>query len=250
MDWLELGPKPPPALLAWEEAFLDDLETGGPERLWVWESTQHFVVVGFGQSIDREVHTAFCQARNISVLRRCSGGGAVLQGPGCLSYGLTLRLEQHPELGTVTSANRWIMDRNASALNRLHGIQAVVRGHSDLAIIHPEGPERKVSGNAQRRTRHGVLFHGTFLCHADLDTVSQSLRPPSVQPEYRSNRAHADFLTNLEVSTAEVQDALRQEWAASPSDSRLPEDRYRELLTRKYQTAEWHQHRKSRVAPP
>src|SRR5215831_6230774 len=72
--------------LACDEALLDACERNGSgEVLRFWEPHGYFVVVGYGNSIATEVNLAACEAERIPVLRRCSGGGTVLQGPGCLN---------------------------------------------------------------------------------------------------------------------------------------------------------------------
>ena len=70
-----------------------------------------------------------------------------------------------------------------------------IRGHTDLAI-----GGRKFSGNSQRRRKHFLLFHGTFLLNFDLALIGELLRMPSKEPDYRESRKHADFLTNINVS--------------------------------------------------
>src|SRR3989442_6260317 len=83
--------------LACDEALLDWCdERDGPEVLRFWEPRQHFVVVGYGNRVEREVNVAACHELSIPVLRRCSGGGTVLQGPGCLDYSLILPIDSDP----------------------------------------------------------------------------------------------------------------------------------------------------------
>jgi lipoate-protein ligase A len=109
-----------------------------------------------------------------------------------------------------------------------------IRGHTDLAIS-----DRKFSGNSQRRRKHYLLFHGTFLLNFDLALVSELLPMPSKQPDYREHRAHTEFLTNLNMPSEKVKTALRQAWKAeellkNPSLETIP------ALTReKYTTREW-----------
>lgn len=243
MEQIDLAAESPPKVLAWEEAFLADAEENGVQRLWFWESPTPFVVVGYGQSIEREVDVPACTRRNIPILRRSSGGGTVVQGPGCLSYGLALRSDHHPALGSVTSTNQWIMERQASALRRFPHLQVVIRGHTDLALTDPTATERKFSGNAQRRTRSAVLFHGTLLCQAPLDLISELLRQPSIEPTYRAQRSHADFVTNLRLPVSRVRQAMVEEWCPTAHASPLPEQRYRELLSSRYLNPGWHQRR-------
>ena len=211
MKYLDLTLPTPAKNLDCDEQLLDAAERGdGGEVLRVWESLEPFVVVGYGNTIEAEVKVAACAARGILILRRCSGGGTVVQGPGCLNYALVLKLADNVELRNVTTANRFIMERNRAAIefiiaNRQSLIE--VQGHTDLAL---DG--LKFSGNAQRRRRNFILFHGTFLLDFDLALVSKLLPMPSRQPDYRAGRAHEKFLTNLAVPAAAVKSALRQAW--------------------------------------
>lgn len=106
MRFLNLSFSTPAANLACDEALLDwrEEERGG-EILRFWESPEPFVVVGYANKIGTEVNASACEAKNIPVYRRCSGGGTVLQGPGCLNYALILRIEAHPALTTISSAD-------------------------------------------------------------------------------------------------------------------------------------------------
>ncbi len=232
----------PAELLAWDDALLETTEAGGPDTLWFWESASPFVVVGYGQEIAREVDEAACMQREVPILRRCSGGGTVVQGPGCLNYGLTLRIEEAGPLSTITGANRWIMERNRRALATLLGEGVHVRGHTDLAFAGPKG-ERKFSGNAQRRKRQGLLFHGTILCQFDLSLIAALLRFPSAQPDYRESRNHLDFVANTGLAASAVVDALRNEWQAEECLTHLPTAAMRQALADRYGRPEWHRRR-------
>ena len=244
VEFILLTDGQPADLLAWDEAFLEETEATGREFLWFWESPTPFVVLGYGQTLAREVLEDPCQERGIPILRRCSGGGTVVQGPGCLNYALSLRLQGHPALGTVTGTNQWIMNRQARSLGSRLDNRVVVRGHTDLALIDPTG-ERKFSGNAQRRTRDAVLFHGTLLSDFNLSWISELLAHPTDQPAYRAQRSHQDFLTNLPLSQAELIDLLKAEWRPSQPVVDLPWDRQQAALRRRYAHPEWHRNRQS-----
>jgi lipoate-protein ligase A len=182
--------------------------------LRVWESPETFVVVGYANNIETEVNVAACARRAIPILRRCSGGGTVVQGQGCLSYTLILKIAANVGLRGVTATNRFIMERNRAAIagefrSKEQGARIEVQGHTDMTL---DG--LKFSGNAQRRRRDFILFHGTFLLNFDLALVGELLRMPSRQPDYRANRLHEKFLTNLHLPAAGVKAALRREWGA------------------------------------
>src|SRR5262245_37948378 len=92
--------------LACDEALLDAAEAGdGPPVLRFWEATQPFVVLGFANKLEQEVDQAACRERQVPILRRCSGGGTVVQGPGCLNYTLILKADETGPLHSVTSTN-------------------------------------------------------------------------------------------------------------------------------------------------
>src|SRR5712691_11540818 len=91
----------------------------------------------------------------------------------------------------------------------LPGGPVTVEGFTDLAVNG-----LKFSGNAQRRKRRCLLFHGTFLLDFDLSLVQKLLRPPSRQPAYRANRSHADFLTVVGWQASAIKAALQKVWNA------------------------------------
>jgi len=221
------------ANLACDEALLESCEDdSGPEVLRFWEPAECFVVAGFSNEVAREVNLAACRQAGVGVFRRCSGGGTVLQGPGCLNYSLMLNIEGHPDLETITGANRHIMERQRAALAGLVRAPVEINGCTDLAI-----GRLKFSGNAQRRKRRALLFHGTFLLRFDLGLMDQYLLMPSRQPEYRAGRPHDRFLMNLDVAASAIKDALRETWSAHTPMPDAPD--CQKLIAEKYARADW-----------
>ena len=109
-----------------------------------------------------------------------------------------------------------------------------VRGHTDLAI-----GDRKFSGNAQRRKRNAVLFHGSFLLNFDIALIEKFLFAPSTQPAYRENRSHREFLTNLGADLSAIKEALQMCWRATEILKSPPLDRLEQLAAEKYASAAW-----------
>src|SRR4029077_18373734 len=96
MKWLDLTLPTPAENLACDEALLDQCEAGqGEGVLRFWEPPGLFVVVGYANPVATEVNAAACREHGIPIFRRCSGGGTVLQGPGCLNYALILKIESN-----------------------------------------------------------------------------------------------------------------------------------------------------------
>lgn len=235
MKQIDLTFPSPAENLAGDEALLDWSENGeGAEVLRFWEPREYFVVVGYANKVASEVNLTACETRQIPVLRRPSGGGAVLQGPGCLNYSLVLRITDDGPFHNISRANHFIMRRNRTALELASGLAVGVRGYTDLAVA-----ERKFSGNSQRRKKHFLLFHGTFLLNFDLALVSELLPMPSKQPDYREHRPHSGFLTNLNVPADALKAALRQAWKAEQRLENPPLETIAALAREKYSTREW-----------
>jgi lipoate-protein ligase A len=214
MKYLDLTLPTPEENLAADEALLEQAETNGLEVLRVWEAQRPFVVLGLANQLSREVNVAECARRGLPVLRRFSGGGTVVQGPGCLSYALALTIPESGPLTTITETNRFVMETNRRAIEALAGRAVAVRGHTDL-----EAGGRKFSGNAQRRGRMALLFHGAILYRADLELIGSALAHPSREPDWRAHRSHGEFLGNLAVSREQLIDRLRDAWhARAPLD--------------------------------
>jgi lipoate-protein ligase A len=210
MKLLDLTLPMPAANLALDEALLDALEAGqGGEVLRFWESPVPFVVVGYANRLATEVNLEACTARNIPVLRRCSGGGTVVQGPGCLNYALILRTTDAPPFDCVPATNQFVMERHRAVFAKLLDARVEVQGHTDLALGGV-----KFSGNAQRRKRDALLFHGTFLTGFDLGLIAELLPMPSQQPEYRHGRPHGEFVANLPLTTTLIREVIADAWEA------------------------------------
>ncbi len=208
----------PAANLALDELLLEAVEcAGAPSTLRLWESPRHFVVLGTAQAVAAEVHEAACKEAGIPVLRRCSAGGCVLQGPGCLNYALALRYDLHPDLKGLHASYTWILNRIATALAPL-GITAVLSGISDLSR---DG--MKFSGNAQRRRRVALLHHGTLLYQTDPALMARVLQEPADRPDYRGARRHADFVTPLPVAAPALREAVCRAFGLDPAQATTPD---------------------------
>jgi lipoate---protein ligase len=228
MKYFEKSWATPAENLAADEALLELAEERGVETLRIWESPVPFVVLGLSNHVSVEVATAACARRSIPILRRVSGGGTVVQGPGCLSYALTLLIPEAGPLATITGTNRQVMEIHRAALENLLGEPVAVQGHTDL-----ETGGRKFSGNAQKRGRRALLFHGTILHAADLELINQLLRHPSREPDWRGRRAHAEFIGNLPATREQIMAALRVAWnAREPLDPPSPGDTVERLAER------------------
>ncbi len=170
------------------------------ERLLVWESARPAVVMPGRGDPALWVHLEACAARGIPLLRRESGGGAVVVGPGCLHVALVLSLAGRPRLADVGCSYDWLLGRTAGVL----AVAGIAVRASDLAL-----GERKFAGHAQRRVRGALLHHGVLLYDFDLDLVDALLPEPPRRPAWRGARTHREFLTNAPLARAAIVRRLR-----------------------------------------
>lgn len=207
--------------VALDEALLDQAEEGcGGESLRIWELTRPAVIVGRSSRLSEEVKLEECRRRGIEIVRRASGGAAIVAGPGCLLYSLILSYAIRPHLRQLDEAHRFVLGRLAKSIGE--GVPGVAHlGTSDLAI-----GEEKFSGNSLRCKRDWFLYHGTLLYAADLDLIESLLAAAPRQPAYRAGRSHRQFVANLPLPRAALLQAVREAFAgeafAGIASDRLP----------------------------
>jgi lipoate-protein ligase A len=170
-----------------DEALLASaVRTGRPSlRFYRWQGP--WLSLGYGQVLDRGRIEA-CGRAGVGVVRRVTGGRAVLHGSD-LSYSLTAREDQLP--AGLTASYELVAGILIGALEAL-GVEAVAspfprgreafqqrfqidpkravgrseRGDFDC-FARPAGGEicvggRKLAGSAQRRAKGGILQHGSI----------------------------------------------------------------------------------------
>jgi lipoate-protein ligase A len=233
--FVEYTPPSTAGHLALDEALLNLRETEpGEGFLRFWEPRELSVVLGRTNNPETEVRLDRCRARGIPLFRRSSGGGTVVQGPGCLNFTLVVNIADDPRLESAGATNEYVLRRNAGVISILTGKDVGVSGSSDLTI---DG--RKISGNAQRRRLRTVLFHGCILLDFDFGVIEDLLPFPSRQPEYRAGRTHAEFLRNLRIEAGTLKGALRNTWGAALAAADVPIDETERLAREKYMNPAW-----------
>jgi lipoate-protein ligase A len=235
MQLLDLTLKTPEENLALDEALLEEAEIAAAPReiLRVWESREPLVVLGRSSQAAVEVNLDACRRRRVSVLRRLSGGAAIVAGHGSLMYAVVLNYELRPALRSLDAAHRFVLETLLAGL-RPHVADSSRQGTSDLAL-----GDLKFSGNSVRCKRGNVLYHGTLLYDFELPLVEQLLLMPPRQPEYRRNRSHHSFLTNLPIGRAALVETLVNAWGAHAQCTGWPQARVRELVEQRYSRASW-----------
>lgn len=179
--------------------------------LRIWESPVYFIVLGRTGKVEEDLHLPALRTDKVPVLRRSSGGGTVVQGPGCLNFSFIISKDDPKGLSDLRKSYHIILEGVLALLKDL-GVEASFRPISDLAVIHGD---KKFSGNAQKRGRKFILHHGTILYDFDLSLISRYLTVPRDIPEYRKGRPHQDFITNLPLNSKKLCEAFKKYYATS-----------------------------------
>lgn len=150
---------------------LDPFADGAPDEptLWWCDPTDSAIVLGSRQTPDL-LDRGACERAGLSIVRRRSGGGAVLVAAGEMAW-IDLVLPHGIVPDDVRGSMVWAGERWLDALDRpadatLHRDGMVCNAWSGLVCFAGIGPgevlrgDRKLVGLSQRRTRHGIRIQG------------------------------------------------------------------------------------------
>lgn len=249
-------PRDGPANMAIDEALVlsAQMEWGQPTlRLYSWEHPT--VSVGYLQSIEGVIDPIACRALGIPLVRRPTGGGALLHHRE-LTYSLALPLPNGNR--GVLHDYRWISRCLLLGLRRLgvaarlsQGRRGAERGRG-LCFLAPSRYElavdgRKLVGSAQRRLSRALLQHGSILIAIDYP------RWTAVFPhgtELISRATALEPLLGRSCALEELADALvggfmEGEGVQFEIGGLTAEEQAlaQELLVKRYRNTEWTLHR-------
>jgi len=224
------------ANLALDEALLVVAEErGGPAVLRQWEAPEVVVVMGASCRLRDEVRVEACREDGVAIVRRSTGGGTVVIGPGALNVAVVLPIDIAPGLEAVDVAQRFVLERMAKGLRTLEP-NVEVLGSGDLTI-----DRRKFGGSAQRRLRKHFLVHVSLLYHFPLELVDRYTTLPRRQPAYRTGRSHHEFLMNLERAREQIATVVHSSWISPgpPIAANVPEALVDHLVATKFGDPAW-----------
>lgn len=178
-------------------------------RLYSWEPSA--VTLGFFQKRGEVVDLPSCKALGIDVVRRISGGRAVLhRAGGGVTYSVTISGSDPavaPAYPHIERTFQVLCRGLILGLGKL-GLEAEISDANDVVV-----GGRKISGNAQTRRGGVVLQHGEVLLNLDLPTMLRVFKPPASKPPACMQPLH-DQITSLAQeaetppSRGEVEEAL------------------------------------------
>ena len=211
--------------------------------LRLWRNTP-CVVIGRHQIPCLEVNLVEAHNRNVPILRRLSGGGAVYHDLGNINFTLITPLEK----GQGIDFDRMLAPI-VSALNAL-GIAAVHVGRGDVRV---DG--LKISGNAAYIWKNRLLHHGTLLWDANLDALEamldvstrgqfqgksvRSIRSRVVNLSAIANERFSDVGIFIEALSEKLAPLFGETAQSARSFTQTERLRIEEIADATYRTPEW-----------
>lgn len=232
---LETGRNPGAWNMALDEALLTNLVDHDTPilRLYGWQPP--CVSIGYFQSMEEEVDVLKCSNMGVDVVRRITGGGAVLH-----EFELTYTFITKNYPANILESYELICEPVVLCLNRL-GYKAKYVPLNDIVVDN-----KKVSGNAQTRKNNTLLQHGTILLSVDIEKMFSMLKVPSEKIKDKMikdvkarvtgiNRSFEEVATNLKQSFAEIFGAQIIKDALSGKEKQDTE----KLVIEKYSSRQW-----------
>ena len=198
------------------------------------------VIVGKNQNAAEEVDLDFVRQRNIAVVRRQSGGGAVFHDLGNVNFTIVRSMER----GDFSNYEKF----TAPVIGYLAtlGVRAALQGRNDLVI---DG--MKFCGNAQAARGDRIMHHGCILYSADFSNLVGALRPRRAKIESKGVKSVRARVTNIAdhmprplpveafLQGLEAYFAERMPGVARRDLTDEEADAARRLVEEKYATWEW-----------
>ncbi|HCL90111.1 MAG TPA: octanoyltransferase [Candidatus Atribacteria bacterium] len=248
-------------------------------RFYQWSPPA--VSLGYFQDLEKEIDVNFCKNLGIDIIRRPTGGKAVLHDKE-LTYSFIIG-ENHPLVNdSILETYKKISGGMIRGLSYL-GIEAELvplreklkdnplsKGkeskiyHSDIKSICFSVPSqyevqvegKKIVGSAQVRKREIVLQHGSLLIELEKDKLFSVFNFPSTQIRERLktkfNATSLEDILKRKINFSELSEILprgfEEEFGVRLVEGKLTEQEEKiskELLENKYSTYEWNYERKN-----
>ncbi|MGJ0389508.1 lipoate--protein ligase family protein [Microbacterium sp. CGR1] len=210
-------------------------------RIWEWD--QSAVVIGSFQSYRNEVDPAGAARHGFDVVRRISGGGAMLMAAGqIITYSLYVPASLVQGM-TFADSYAFLDDWVLQALRSL-GIDAIYQPLNDIA-----SSSGKIGGAAQKRLANGgVLHHATLSYDIDGQMMTEVLRIGREKLSDKGTTSAAKRVDPLRSQTglarAEIIERFKDTFRSltSAEDGAITADEYADaeaLVESKFATDAW-----------
>ncbi|MBI5141992.1 MAG: lipoate--protein ligase family protein [Nitrospirae bacterium] len=254
--------------MAVDEALAHSTRTGiSPPVLRLYRWDRPTLSLGYFQKIDAEVNRAYCAEHGIPIVRRLTGGRAILHQTDELTYSFTAPFTQ-PEFASGLKESYLAISGALMIALRSLGIPAEMAPpprtsrpdrnpvcFQSLSLAEAAVDGRKIIGSAQKRWPDGLMQHGSIPMTIDTGTLYNSLAFESDEARNRAMAAAGCKMSGLmalngnvtnEALTAAIAQGFEAAFGISLQMALLTPDeesRTQRLVDDRYGNEEWNERR-------
>ncbi|MDZ7293719.1 lipoate--protein ligase [Mycoplasmopsis pulmonis] len=148
-----------------EELLLKDASIDD-EIVYIYQH-ENAIILGRNQNTYEEVNADYVKEKNIDIVRRISGGGAVYQDLGNICFSFITHNNKNSYMNFLNPIIQFLKSL---------GLNADFKGRNDLVVNG-----FKVSGNAQYIYKDKMIHHGTLLFKTDFSVMASALNPSKLK---------------------------------------------------------------------
>lgn len=199
--------------------------------LWINEPC---VIIGRNQVPFMECNMEYTRNKNINIVRRNSGGGAVYQDLGNLNYTFINKIGEK----NTEKQKKLLLE----VLNEL-GIKGYFSGRNDILIN-----QKKISGQAEYSEDDNEYLHGTLMINVNMENLEKSLIPSSNKLKSKGIKSIKSRVINIseynkDINIEQVKEIMIrrfQEIFGKVEKIEYFSEKEKEILSKKkYQSEDW-----------
>ncbi|MFC6940240.1 biotin/lipoate A/B protein ligase family protein [Salinirubellus sp. GCM10025818] len=239
--------------MAYDEVAAGTAAAGGPRTVRVYRWAPSTLSLGYRQPA-ADVDWEWCEREGVGVVRRPTGGGAIYHDSfGDISYSIVAPAAELP--GDLMETYERLCEPVLEAFRRM-GVDADFADEPKESILYPAcylrdvnpahdvlAGGRKVSGNAQYRTRDAVIQHGSLSFSTDPERHLSCFADHGIPPERFTERVAGidEFADVTREECVAILESTLAEWAGAEPGTWTGDERDRvaEIADGKYRTGAW-----------
>jgi lipoate-protein ligase A len=190
---IDMGATKPFVAQTFYEAVAEAVDRGlSPNTIILAQPSDPYVCIGFHQEVEREIDLEYCRSRDLPIIRRSQGGGAVYLDSNQIFYQVVAK-DQNETIPTRVEGLFERLLKVTVYVYRKLGLPAKFKPLNDVIVNG-----RKISGNGASRLGNGTtILVGNIILDLDYDSMASVLKVPSEKFRDKIAKNMRDWVTSL-----------------------------------------------------